>query len=74
MSAEHVVQLVGVFWQRVVEGHDRTTRYAEDHVHTLPHERFAEDLRACAQVWIGGCAHRAPPANAAVGRDWDSAS
>ena len=40
----------------------------------LPHEPFAEDLRACAQVWIGGCAHRAPPANAAVGRDWDSAS
>ncbi len=38
VPAEHVVQLVGVLRQRVIERHDRAARDAEDRVHALADE------------------------------------
>src|SRR5260221_655054 len=69
VAAEHVMQLFRVLRQRVVEWHDGAAGDAEDHIHALAHECFAEDLRAGAQIRIRRGAHFATPANASLGCD-----
>ena len=55
VAAEHVVELVGVLRQRVIERHDRAARDAEDRVDALADERLAEDLGAGAECGVTAC-------------------